>query len=142
MSPPPPLPDRALHAQVDVKACGSVHKGMTHKFYHGKTGIVYNVTKRAVGVEMNKPIRTRIIKKRVNVRVEHVHPSKCRLDFIARVKANETIKREYKKRGEKVPLELVKRFPGTPKPSHVVKAVNAANQAPTLIAPLAFDELI
>jgi len=34
--------------QVDVKACGSVHKGMPHKYYHGKTGIVYNVTARAV----------------------------------------------------------------------------------------------
>lgn len=30
---------------------------MPHKFYHGKTGIVYNVTPSAVGVEMNKQAR-------------------------------------------------------------------------------------
>ena len=41
---------------VDVKANGSIHKGMPHKFYHGKTGVVYNVTKRAVGVVMNKRV--------------------------------------------------------------------------------------
>jgi ribosomal protein L21E len=29
---------------------GAVQKGMPYKVYHGKTGIVYNVTKNAVGV--------------------------------------------------------------------------------------------
>ncbi|PNX70123.1 hypothetical protein L195_g057112, partial [Trifolium pratense] len=27
---------------------------MPHKFYHGRTGRVWNVTKRAIGVEVNK----------------------------------------------------------------------------------------
>ena len=36
---------------------GAFHKGMPHKFYHGKTGRVYNVTKRAVGVIVNKQVR-------------------------------------------------------------------------------------
>ncbi|KAF9680738.1 hypothetical protein SADUNF_Sadunf06G0152700 [Salix dunnii] len=39
---------------VDVKVNGAVHKGMPHKFYHGRTGRVWNVTKRAIGVEVNK----------------------------------------------------------------------------------------
>eukprot|EP01018_Ginkgo_biloba_P014067 Gb_13524 [translate_table: standard] len=39
---------------VDIKVNGAVHKGMPHKFYHGRTGVVWNVTKRAIGVEMNK----------------------------------------------------------------------------------------
>lgn len=30
---------------------------MPHKFYHGKTGRVFNITKHAVGVVMNKQIR-------------------------------------------------------------------------------------
>lgn len=30
---------------------------MPHKVYHGRTGIVWNVTKRAVGVEVNKQVR-------------------------------------------------------------------------------------
>lgn len=30
---------------------------MPHKFYHGKTGRVFNITKHAVGVVMNKQVR-------------------------------------------------------------------------------------
>jgi hypothetical protein len=30
---------------------------MAFKWYHGKTGVVWNVTKRAVGVEVNKQVR-------------------------------------------------------------------------------------
>lgn len=40
-----------------LKANGAIHKGMPHKCYHGKTGRVFNVTKRAVGVVVNKQIR-------------------------------------------------------------------------------------
>jgi large subunit ribosomal protein L21e len=29
---------------------------MPHKFYHGRTGIVWNVSKRAVGVVINKQV--------------------------------------------------------------------------------------
>lgn len=42
---------------VDVKVNGAVHKGMPHKFYHGRTGRVWNVTKRAIGVEVNKQVK-------------------------------------------------------------------------------------
>ena len=49
---------------VDVVGVGSIHKGMPHKFYHGKTGIVWNVTPRAVGVEINKQVGNRIIPKK------------------------------------------------------------------------------
>jgi ribosomal protein L21E len=31
---------------------------MAFKWYHGKTGVVWNVTKRAVGVEVNKTVRS------------------------------------------------------------------------------------
>jgi ribosomal protein L21E len=167
--------------------CGSVHKGMPHKYFHGKTGacgappsrpppaargaavplprpagrlpppptpcapaqpappragIVYNVTKRAVGVELNKPVRNRIVKKRVNIRVEHVFPSKCRTDFLKRVKHNETVKREAKKAGTRAPIEQLKRYPGTPKDGYLVSAKNAEGVLPTLVAPTAFDEMI
>jgi large subunit ribosomal protein L21e len=44
---------------VDVKVNGAVHKGMPHKFYHGRTGRVWNVTKRAIGVEINKQVYPR-----------------------------------------------------------------------------------
>jgi large subunit ribosomal protein L21e len=90
---------------VDIKGCGSVQKGMPHKFYHGKTGRVFNVTKRAIGVIVNKQIRNRIIPKRINVRIEHVKRSKCRDDFLRRVKENERKKKEAKERGERVQLK-------------------------------------
>ncbi len=31
-------------------------QGMPHKVYHGRTGRVWNVTKRAIGVEVNKQV--------------------------------------------------------------------------------------
>ena len=41
----------------------------------------------------------RIIPKRLHVRVEHVHPSRCKEDFLARVKANDAFKHAAKERG-------------------------------------------
>ena len=67
---------------------GAIHKGMPHKCYHGKTGRVYNVTPHAVGVIVNKKVRGRYIEKRINLRIEHVKHSKCREDFLNRVKSN------------------------------------------------------
>merc|ERR1712025_1139066 len=86
----------------DIKVDGAIHKGMPHKFYHGRTGVVFNVTKSSVGVVVNKIVNGRIIRKRVNIRVEHVHPSKCRVDFLARVQKNEAHKRDVRaKKSEK-----------------------------------------
>jgi large subunit ribosomal protein L21e len=42
---------------VDIKINSAVHAGMPHKWYHGKTGIIWNITRRAVGVEVNKQVR-------------------------------------------------------------------------------------
>jgi ribosomal protein L21E len=82
---------------VDIKANSAVQAGMPHKFYHGKTGRVFNVAPRAVGIIVNKRVNTRIVPKRIHVRIEHVSHSKCRQDFINRVKKNETLKREARK---------------------------------------------
>jgi hypothetical protein len=53
-----------------------------------RTGIVYNVTPHAVGVIVYKVVGNRYIEKRVNLRVEHVKHSKCRQEFLDRVKSN------------------------------------------------------
>jgi large subunit ribosomal protein L21e len=66
---------------VDVVADASVRAGMPHKYYHGRTGIVWNVTPRGVGVIVNKPHRNRLLRKRICVRYEHVRPSACRTAF-------------------------------------------------------------
>jgi large subunit ribosomal protein L21e len=88
---------------VDVKGNGAFQKGMPHKCYHGKTGRVFNVSKHAVGVIVNKRVKGRILPKRISVRIEHVNHSKCRTDFLNRVKANEVKKREAKAAGKPAP---------------------------------------
>jgi len=72
---------------------------MPHKFYHGKTGLVWNITPRAVGVQVNKRVGNRIIQKRLHVRVEHVKHSHSRKDFLERVVRNEELKKEAKANG-------------------------------------------
>merc|ERR1719323_2590640 len=54
---------------------------MPYKYYMGKTGRVWNVSKRAVGVELLKTVGNRKRTKRIMVRVEHLRKSKCQTDF-------------------------------------------------------------
>ena len=120
---------------VDVIADGSIHKGMPHKFYHGKTGRVYNVTGRAVGVIVNKKVNGRIIPKRICVRVEHVRKSRSRQAFVDRVKKNDAAKIQAKKDGKKI---ITKREPVQPVGAHVV---TPAKDSVVYINPLKFREL-
>lgn len=111
---------------------GAVQKGMPYKAYHGKTGRIFNVTPHAVGVIVNKRVRHRIIPKRINVRVEHISHSKCREDFIRRVKENERLRKEAKTNGVKVTL---KRIPKQPRLSTFLK-----DQAePIVLAPIPYE---
>ncbi|WP_411026572.1 hypothetical protein, partial [Salmonella sp. s54395] len=103
---------------VDIKANGAFQKGMPYKVYHGRTGRVFNVTQHAVGVIVNKQVRNKIIPKRINVRVEHIKHSKCREDFVKRVKETERLRREAKEKGIKVTL---KRQPTQPRKGHFVR---------------------
>ena len=91
---------------VDIKSDSRVHKSLPHKFYHGKTGKVYDVNPHALGVIINKPVRGNILRKKIRVRVEHVQKSMSRQDFIDRVKKNATRKEgESGKRAPDVPKE-------------------------------------
>ena len=119
---------------VDVLADGSIHKGMPHKFYHGKTGRVFNVTAHAVGVVVNKSVNGRIIPKRIHVRIEHVRKSRSRLAFVERVKANDKAKIEAKKAGKKIET---KRIPTQPTPQHIV----VPKEGIKYLNPLKFREL-
>lgn len=105
---------------------------MPHKAYHGKTGRVYNVTPHALGVIVNKRVREKIIPKRINVRIEHVTHSKCREDFLRRVRENEKKRLEAKQKGIQVNL---KRQPQGPRPAHVVKV----KQDPILLVPIPYE---
>ncbi|KKY19728.1 putative 60s ribosomal protein l21 [Phaeomoniella chlamydospora] len=90
---------------VDIKANGAVQKGMPYKVYHGKTGVIYNVTKSAVGVIINKKVGSRYIEKRVNVRIEHISLSRSREEFLNRVKSNAAKRRAAKESGESLQLK-------------------------------------
>lgn len=84
---------------VDIKANAAEQKGMPHKYYHGRTGVVFGVQPRAVQVLIYKTVGNRKIEKRVNLRIEHVKHSKCRDDFLNRVKLNTEKKKEAKEKG-------------------------------------------
>jgi large subunit ribosomal protein L21e len=121
---------------VDIKANAAVHKGMPNKFYHGRTGIIYNVTKSAVGVLINKRVGNRYIEKRVNLRIEHIKHSKCRDDFLKRVVDNASKKLEAKAAGVRFNL---KRIPAQPRAGH---SVSAKNNTPTTITAIPYDTLV
>ncbi|KAL7267539.1 60S ribosomal protein L21A [Rhizina undulata] len=121
---------------VDIKANGAVQKGMPHKVYHGKTGVVYNVTKSALGVIVYKKVGNRYLEKRVNVRIEHVSHSKCRQEFVNRVKENAEKKRKAKEEGSHVHL---KRQPVQPRESRIV---SAKENLPESVTPLAYETTI
>ncbi|KAF0973734.1 hypothetical protein FDP41_007121 [Naegleria fowleri] len=113
---------------VTVKVNSNEHKGMPHRTYHGKTGRVWNVTPRAVGVEINKTVRNRIIKKRFHVRMEHVVKSKCREDFLQRCKLNNAIALANKTSEKK--QKFIKRLPAQPRPGFTLKLENVVDVIP------------
>ena len=91
---------------VNVVGDPAIQKSLPHKVYHGKTGVVWNVTPRAVGVIVNKRHRQRIIPKRINVKIEHVVKSKCQDDLKARIAANNALAKTKSKRVKRTPAGL------------------------------------
>ncbi|KAF3068865.1 hypothetical protein TsFJ059_000514 [Trichoderma semiorbis] len=121
---------------VDIKANGAVQKGMPYKVYHGKTGVIYNVTKSAVGIIIYKKVKHRYIEKRINVRIEHIQPSRSREDFIKRVKANAAAKKQARADGVTV---QVKRQPALPRDA---VTVSLTDNPPETVVPLAYETTI
>ena len=103
---------------VDIVVDGAIHKGMPHNLYHGKTGRVFNVNQRSVGIVVNKQHRQRIIPKRIHVRTDHVRISTSREGFLKRVRANDKLKTEANKAGKRI---STKRQPVAPREAHTVK---------------------
>ena len=54
---------------------------------------------------LNSFYRGRILAKRINIRIEHIKHSNCRLDFLKRVEENEKKKKEAKAKNERVNLK-------------------------------------
>merc|ERR1719334_2024947 len=90
---------------------------MAHRIYHGKTGVVWNVTQRSVGVLLKKKVGNRYRTKRLHVRIEHVCPSGCRKDFLQRCKFNTNYARQHKRDPKKIPEEGFEAHSSGPRPS-------------------------
>ena len=76
------------------------------------------------------------MEKRVNLRVEHIKHSGCRLDFLKRVKSNAALKLAANKEGRTIDL---KRRPVQPRPMHYV---STKGNMPVTIAPVAYEALV
>lgn len=103
---------------VDIHINPAVMKGMPHKFYQGRTGRIFNISRTSVGVEVSKTVRHRIIMKRFHIRTEHVQKSRCNEDFLKRCKGRESAAAEARAQGKK--FKVVKRTPALPGEAHVV----------------------
>jgi len=121
---------------VDIKVNGAVQKGMAHKVYHGKTGVIYNVTKSAVGIIIYKKVKHRYIEKRLNIRIEHIQPSHSREAFLRRVKENAELKKQAKAEGKPVQL---KRQPAMPREA---RTISIKDNKPETVAPVAYETTI
>ena len=109
---------------------------MPFKVYHGKTGVIYNVTKSAVGVILYKQVGNRYMEKRVNVRIEHIKLSRSREEFLTRVKENAARRRKAKEEGTTVHL---KRQPAMPRDA---RTVSAKDNMPETITPIPYETTI
>ena len=118
---------------VDIVTDGAVHKGMPYKCYHGKTGRVFSVCPKGIGVEVMKRVRHRIMKKRVYIRHEHLRKSKSRDAFLRRVKEDLVKKAAAKAEGK---IISTKRIPPQPIAAHVVVATDVE-----YINPLRFRDI-
>ena len=76
---------------------------------------------------MNKQVNTRIVRKRIHVRIEHVQPSCCKEDFIERIKKKDMLNAEAKAKGEKI---STKRQPDEPKPGFIMEGATLETVTP------------
>jgi large subunit ribosomal protein L21e len=104
---------------VDIQVNGAVHRGMPHRLYQGATGVVWNVSPRAVGILVYRRVNNHIAPKRIYVRTEHIKHSKCKDDFKKRAAENEKFRIEAKAKG--VQPVCLKRVPAQPREAHICK---------------------
>merc|ERR1711941_256733 len=97
---------------VDIKANSAQQKGMPHKYYHGRTGVIYNVSKSAVGIIVYKVVGNRYME-------------------------NAAAKKEAKEKGTQV---NVKRLPAQPREARKIEVSN--DNAVETLTPLAYDTYI
>lgn len=120
---------------VDIVADPGVQKGMPFKYYQGKTGRVFNVSRTALGIEVLKPVKQRYIAKRFHLRVEHVRKSRCQDEFKKFIKRRDAERREAKKAGTVLIAE--KRKPKAPEEAKIVSLANME-----LLRPIKYEFMV
>merc|ERR1719230_401289 len=83
------------------------------------TGVVFNVNRNALGVEVTKVVGNRQMRKRLHIKIEHLRKSRCNEAFLKRVKENDQKKHDAKMLGKTFSS---KRAPEGPKAMKIVKA--------------------
>ncbi len=96
---------------VDIIVDGAIHRGMPHHFYHGRTGRIFNVNKRSVGVRLEKKIGNRKLIKRVHVLVNHIRKSNVKNNFLERIKKNQQLSADAKAKNETIFLKRQPKMP-------------------------------
>ena len=69
-----------LGENVDISANSSIQRGLPYKFYHGKTGKIFSITKFSAGVKVEKKVGNKRVMKRLNIRMEHLIKSKTKIN--------------------------------------------------------------
>mmetsp|Transcript_31195 Transcript_31195/g.43620 ORF Transcript_31195/g.43620 Transcript_31195/m.43620 type:complete len:100 (-) Transcript_31195:115-414(-) len=93
---------------------------MPFKLYHGRTGRIFNINPRSIGVKILKKVGHRFIEKMLHIRVEHIKKSSCRDGFLKRIKENDKKKAEFNKKNPGKHLST-KRLPPLPKEAYSFK---------------------
>uniref|UniRef100_G3U804 Large ribosomal subunit protein eL21 n=2 Tax=Loxodonta africana TaxID=9785 RepID=G3U804_LOXAF len=117
---------------VDIKRLGTVQKRMSHKYYRGKTGIVY-VTQCAVSIVVNKQVKDKIFAKRLNVRIKHIKHCKSQDSFLQRMKEKDRKKKDAKEEVTWVQLKL------KPAPPREACLVRTSGNEPELLEPICYE---
>merc|ERR1712216_1005084 len=78
---------------VDISVNSSIQRGLPYKFYHGKTGKIFSITKFSAGVKVEKKVGNRKILKRLNIRLEHLNKSKTGVNFQEKLKTRDIMRR-------------------------------------------------
>lgn len=100
----------------------SIHKGMPYKYYHGRTGRVFTVNPKSIGVVLHKKVNGRFAIKTIFVRIEHLRKYKGRDTFLERVHQNNKILEEARKNNVKP--EYIKQKVEGPREEFVLDCTN------------------
>merc|ERR1712137_447848 len=122
---------------VDIKVNSAVQKGMPYRFYHGRTGKIYMVTKKVVGVLLARRRKSKMRRRFILARVEHIRHNKG----AAIQRKKEELQKEYKEKvaqhksgkGEQpqIPPELVvKKDERYPRPAQFVQSGDIVDVSP------------